>query len=118
LSGPESRLYWKLRDKFSLEELKNFSQEHFIWAIENLKLDQKDDFGTRKDFFEALQPWLDREQYNYIREQKEIKEQLRKEDTAEARKMLKSHLDKLGVKLPEGTEVALVEEEEASEVIE
>ena len=74
--------------------------------------------------FEALKPWLDREQFDYIRKHKEEKEKAEQETSQEAKELFKAHMKELGVSLPEGVEVSVQNEqvaevdEESSEVVE
>lgn len=88
-----------------------------MWAYTNYQKDQKEDFEEKKDIFEALKPWLDNEQYNYVRKKKEERDMLKQEDSQEKKNILQKHLKELGIKLPDNMKVS-VNEDESSEVVE
>lgn len=106
--------------KFSVGELREFTKDHWSWAYENYKLDLEEGFEEKKNIFDALKPWLDREQWDYSRKLEEEKSRGKVETEKEAKQVFSQHAKDLGIVLPEGVEIEVKSEEDenSSEVIE
>lgn len=110
---PDLRIYWKLRKIFSKEEIDNFSDIDYQWAIFNLQEDVKeeDEFDDRN--LEKRKMWMNLDlfkHFNKVEEQKKAEEQ-------ENKLLIQKLMEKQGLK-SDNYEIELVEEEDIPTVIE
>lgn len=110
---PDLRIYWKLRKIFSKEEIDNFSDIDYQWAIWNLQEDfkEKDEFDDRA--LEKRKPWYSIELFNHIHKQDEQK----KAEENENKLLIQKLMEKQGLK-SDNYEIELIEEEDIPTVIE
>lgn len=106
-SLPDLRIYWKIRQIFSKEEVDNWSNVDYEWAIYNLQEDikEKDEFDNRA--LEKRKPWYSVELYNHINK----KEQEKKEQEQENKLLIQKMMEQQGIDSNK-FEIELVEEEE------
>lgn len=85
---PDLRIYWKLRKIFTKEEIDNFSDIDYQWAIYNLQQDdiEKDEFDDRA--LEKRKPWYSVELYNHIHKKEQEKKQQEQENKLLIQKMM------------------------------
>lgn len=110
---PDLRIYWKLRKIFSKEEIDNFSDIDYQWAIWNLQEDfkEEDEFDDRN--LEKRKMWMNLDlfkHFNKVEEQKKAEEQ-------ENKLLIQKLMEKQGLK-SDNYEIELVEEEDIPTVIE
>lgn len=110
---PDLRIYWKLRKIFSKEEIDNFSDIDYQWAIFNLQEDfkEKDEFDDRN--LEKRKIWMNLDlfkHFNKVEEQKKAEEQ-------ENKLLIQKLMEKQGLK-SDNYEIELVEEEDIPTIIE
>lgn len=110
---PDLRIYWKLRKIFSKEEIDNFSDIDYQWAIFNLQEDVKeeDEFDDRN--LEKRKMWMNLDLFKYfnkVEEQKKAEEQ-------ENKLLIQKLMEKQGLK-SDNYEIELIEEEDIPTVIE
>lgn len=110
---PDLRIYWKLRKIFSKEEIDNFSDIDYQWAIWNLQEDfkEKDEFDDRQ--LEKRKPWYSIELFNHIHKVEEQK----KSEEQENKLLIQKLMEKQGID-SNNYEIELVEEEDIPTVIE
>lgn len=110
---PDLRIYWKLRKIFSKEEIDNFSDIDYQWAIWNLQEDfkEKDEFDDRQ--LEKRKPWYSIELFNHIHKVEEQK----KSEEQENKLLIQKLMEKQGLK-DSNFEIELIEEEDIPTVIE
>lgn len=110
---PDLRIYWKIRKIFSKEEVDNFSDIDYQWAVWNLQEDfkEKDEFDDRA--LEKRKPWYSIELFNHLHK----KEQEKKQEEQENKLLIQKLMEKQGVD-PNNFEIELVEEEDIPTVIE
>ena len=110
---PDLRIYWKLRKIFSKEEIDNFSDIDYQWAIWNLQEDLKeeDEFDDRQ--LEKRKPWYSIELFNHIHKVEEQK----KAEEQENKLLIQKLMEKQGID-SNNYEIELVEEEDIPTVIE
>lgn len=104
---PDLRIYWKLRKIFTKEEIDNWSDVDYQWAIYNLQQDEieKDEFDDRN--LEKRKPWMNLDLYNHINQKEEEKQQQDEENKLLIQKLMeKEGLD------PNKYEIELVDEQE------
>lgn len=104
---PDLRIYWKIRQIFSKEEVDNWSNIDYEWAIYNIQEDIKeaDEFDDRA--LEKRKPWYSVELYNHINK----KEQEKKEQEQENKLLIQKMMEQQGIDSNK-FEIELVEEEE------
>ena len=104
---PDLRIYWKLRKIFSKEEIDNFSQIDYDWAVYNLQQDEidKDEFDNRA--LEKRKPWYSIELFNHLNKKKEEQAQTEQNNKLLIQKMM----EKQGLN-SENYEIELVEDED------
>lgn len=110
---PDLRIYWKLRKIFTKEEIDNWSQIDYDWAIWNLQEDFKenDEFDDRQ--LEKRKPWYSIELFNHIHKVEEQK----KSEEQENKLLIQKLMEKQGID-SNNYEIELVEEEDIPTVIE
>lgn len=110
---PDLRIYWKLRKIFSKEEIQEFSQIDYDWAIWNLQEDfkEEDEFDDRQ--LEKRKPWYSVDLYNHINKVEEQK----KSEEQENKLLIQKLMEKQGID-SNNYEIELVEEEDIPTVIE
>lgn len=110
---PDLRIYWKLRKIFSKEEIDNWSQIDYDWAVWNLQQDfiDKDEFDDRQ--LEKRKPWYSVDLYNHIHKVEEQK----KSEEQENKLLIQKLMEKQGID-SNNYEIELVEEEDIPTVIE
>ena len=110
---PDLRIYWKLRNIFTKEEIDNWSQIDYDWAIWNLQEDFKenDEFDDRQ--LEKRKPWYSIELFNHIHKVEEQK----KSEEQENKLLIQKLMEKQGID-SNNYEIELVEEEDIPTVIE
>lgn len=110
---PDLRIYWKLRKIFSKEEIDNFSDIDYQWAIWNLQEDfkEEDEFDDRQ--LEKRKPWYSIELFKHIHEVEEQK----KAEEQENKLLIQKLMEKQGID-SNNYEIELVEEEDIPTIIE
>lgn len=110
---PDLRIYWKLRKIFSKEEIDNFSDIDYQWAIWNLQEDfkEEDEFDDRQ--LEKRKPWYSIELFKHIHKVEEQK----KSEEQENKLLIQKLMEKQGIN-SNNYEIELVEEEDIPTVIE
>lgn len=110
---PDLRIYWKLRKIFTKEEIDNWSQIDYDWAIWNLQEDLKeeDEFDDRQ--LEKRKPWYSIELFKHIHEVEEQK----KSEEQENKLLIQKLMEKQGID-SNNYEIELVEDEDIPTVIE
>jgi len=103
---PDLRIYWKLRKIFTKEEIDNFSDIDYQWAVYNLQQDdiEKDEFDNRA--LEKRKPWYSVELYNHIHK---IEEQ-KKSEEQENKLLIQKLMEKQGVD-SNNFEIELIDED-------
>lgn len=91
---PDLRIYWKLRKIFSKEEIDNWSQIDYDWAIWNLQQDfiDKDEFDDRN--LEKRKVWMNRDLYKAIKKEEETKKQQKLEEEQLLKKLIEDEKSK------------------------
>lgn len=110
---PDLRIYWKIRKIFSKEEVDNWSDIDYEWAVYNIQEDFKDQDEFDNRALEKRKPWYSVELYNHINK----KEQEKKQQEQENKLLIQKMMEQQGVD-PNNFEIELVEEEDIPTVIE
>lgn len=112
---PDLRIYWKIRKIFSKEEVDNWSDIDYEWAVYNIQEDfkEKDEFDNRA--LEKRKPWYSVELYNHINKKEQEKKQQEQENKLLIQKMMEQQgidSDKFEIELVEDQELPSIIEEE------
>ena len=110
---PDLRIYWKLRKIFTKEEIDNWSQIDYDWAIWNLQEDfkEEDEFDDRN--LEKRKIWMNLDLFKHIHEAEEQK----KAEEQENKLLIQKLIEKQGIN-SNNYEIELVEDEDIPTVIE
>lgn len=103
---PDLRIYWKIRKIFSKEEVDNFSDIDYQWAIFNLQEDFREKVEFDDAALEKRKPWYSIELFNHLNKKKQEKQQQEHENKLLIQKMMEEQ----GVD-PNNFEIELVDEE-------
>lgn len=107
------RVYWKIRKIFSKEEVDNWSEIDYQWAIYNLQEDlkEKDELDDRN--LEKRKAWMNLDLYNHLHK----KEQEKQQEEQENKLLIQKLMEQQGID-PNKFEIEMVEEEDIPTVIE
>lgn len=110
---PDLRIYWKIRKIFGKEEVDNWSDIDYEWAVYNIQEDYKeqDEFDNRA--LEKRKPWYSVELYNHINK----KEQEKKQQEQENKLLIQKMMEQQGIDSNK-FEIELVEDQELPSIIE
>lgn len=103
---PDLRIYWKIRKIFSKEEVDEWGDVEYQWAISNLQEDLKEDEEFDERALERRKPWYSIELFNHINKKYQEKQQQEQENKLLIQKMIEEQ----GVN-PDNFEIELVDEE-------
>ena len=111
---PDLRIYWKIRKIFSKEEVDNWSDIDYEWAIHNIQEDfkEQDEFDDRA--LEKRKPWYSVELYNHINKKEQEKKQQEQENKLLIQKMMEQQgidSDKFEIELVDEELPSIIEEE-------
>lgn len=103
---PDLRIYWKIRQIFSKEEVDSWSDIDYEWAVWNIQEDlkEKDEFDDRA--LEKRKPWYSIELFNHIHK----KEQEKKEQEQENKLLIQKMMEQQGIDSSK-FEIELVDED-------
>lgn len=103
---PDLRIYWKIRQIFSKEEVDNWGNLEYQWAIHNIQEDfkEKDEFDERA--LERRKPWYSVELYNHLNK----KEQEKNQEEQENKLLIQKIMEQQGIDSNK-FEIELVDEE-------
>ena len=103
---PDLRIYWKIRQIFSKEEVDNWGNLEYQWAIHNIQEDfkEKDEFDERA--LERRKPWYSVELYNHLKN----KEQEKNQEEQENKLLIQKIMEQQGIDSNK-FEIELVDEE-------
>lgn len=85
---PDLRIYWKIRKIFGKDEVDNWSDIDYQWAIYNIQEDYKDQDDFDNWALEKRKPWYSVELYNYLNKKQEDKKQQEQENKLLIQKMM------------------------------
>lgn len=103
---PDLRIYWKIRKIFSKEEVDEWGDVEYQWAISNLQEDLKEDEEFDERALERRKPWYSIELFNHLNKKEQEKQQQEQENKLLIQKMMEEQ----GVN-PNNFEIELVDEE-------
>ena len=103
---PDLRIYWKIRKIFSKEEVDEWGDVEYQWAISNLQEDLKEDEEFDERALERRKPWYSIELFNHLNKKEQEKQQQEHENKLLIQKMMEEQ----GVD-PNNFEIELVDEE-------
>lgn len=103
---PDLRIYWKIRKIFGKDEVDNWSDIDYEWAVYNLQEDlkEKEEFDERA--LERRKPWYSVELYNHLNKKEQEKKQVEQEHKLLIQKMMEEQ----GAN-PNNFEIELIDEE-------
>lgn len=110
---PDLRIYWKIRKIFSKEEVDDWSDIDYEWAIYNLQEDLKEQDELDDRALEKRKPWYSVDLYNHINK----KEQEKQQQEQENKLLIQKIMEQQGIN-PNNFEIEMVEEEDIPTVIE
>ena len=103
---PDLRFYWKIRKIFGKEEVDNWSDIDYEWAVYNLHEDLKENEEFDERALERRKPWYSVELYNHLNKKEKEKKQVEQEHKLLIQKMMEEQ----GAN-PNNFEIELVDEE-------
>ena len=111
---PDLRIYWKIRKIFDKEEVDNWSDIDYEWAIYNIQEDfkEQDEFDNRA--LEKRKPWYSVELYNHINKKEQEKKQQEQENKLLIQKMMEQQgidSNKFEIELVDEELPSIIEEE-------
>lgn len=111
---PDLRIYWKIRQIFSKEEVDNWSNVDYEWAIYNIQEDfkEKDEFDNRA--LEKRKVWMNLDLYNHIEKKKRQDEEQKQENKLLIQKMMEQQgidSNKFEIELVDEELPSIIEEE-------
>ena len=110
---PDLRIYWRLRKIFSKEEVDNFSDIDYQWAIFNLQEDFKEAEEADDRNLEKRKAWMNLDLYNHLNK----KEQEKQQEAEENKLLIQKLIEQQGID-SDKYQIELVEEEDIPTVIE
>ena len=110
---PDLRIYWKLRKIFGKEEVDNFSDIDYQWAIFNLQEDFKEAEEADDRNLEKRKAWMNLDLYKYLNKKEKEKQQ----ETEENKLLIQKLIEQQGID-SDKYQIELVEEEDIPTVIE
>ena len=111
---PDLRIYWKIRQIFSKEEVDNWSNVDYEWAVWNIQEDlkEKDEFDDRN--LEKRKAWMNLGLYNHINKKEQEKKQQEQENKLLIQKMMEQQgldTNKFEIELVDEDTPLIIEEE-------
>lgn len=111
---PDLRIYWKIRKIFSKEEVDNWSDIDYEWAVYNIQEDfkEQDEFDDRN--LEKRKAWMNLDLYNHINKKEQEKKQQEQENKLLIQKMMEQQgidSDKFEIELVDEELPSIIEEE-------
>ena len=111
---PDLRIYWKIRKIFSKEEVDNWSDIDYEWAVYNIQEDfkEQDEFDDRA--LEKRKPWMNLNLYDHINKKEQQKKQQEQENKLLIQKMMEQQgidSDKFEIELVDEELPSIIEEE-------
>ena len=103
---PDLRIYWKIRKIFSKEEVDEWGDVEYQWAISNLQEDLKEDEEFDERALERRKPWYNLDLLKHLNKKDQEKQQQEQENKLLIQKMMEEQ----GVN-PNNFEIELVDEE-------
>lgn len=111
---PDLRIYWKIRQIFSKEEVDNWSNVDYEWAVWNIQEDlkEKDEFDDRN--LEKRKAWMNLDLYKHINKKEQEKKQQEQENKLLIQKMMERQgldANKFEIELVDEDTPLIIEEE-------
>lgn len=111
---PDLRIYWKIRQIFSKEEVDNWSNVDYEWAVWNIQEDlkEKDELDDRN--LEKRKAWMNLDLYNHINKKEQEKKQQEQENKLLIQKMMEQQgldANKFEIELVDEDTPLIIEEE-------
>lgn len=110
---PDLRIYWKIRKIFSKEEVDEWGDVEYQWAISNLQEDLKEDEEFDERALERRKPWYSIELFNHLNKKEQEKQQTEQENKLLVQKLIEQQgldSDKYQIEFVEEELPSIIEE--------